>query len=1384
MHRDRNLLFGVFAVQLRKVSASDLMAAAGAWAADPNKDLPERLRETGAIAEADLQLLERLVQEAIAAHDGDASATLASFGGEAQVFASFGGSIVLTGDGGIGTIEPPTELGRTAHYLDAGQVPGVQETPGRYSHISEYGRGGMGRVLLVHDAFLGRDVALKELLQGPTLKDPSSPSTPVRKYMGVLTRFLQEARITGQLEHPSIVPVYELGHRSDGTLYYTMKLVRGRTLREALGECRTQRERLELLPHFVNLCQAIAYAHSRGIIHRDIKPGNVMVGEFGETVVLDWGLAKAKEREDFHADGLAETIRLLNLGDLGAAAKTQYGQVMGTPAYMPPEQAKGQLEAVDERSDVYSLGAVLYEILSGQSPFRGSVAEILHKVIVEDIPPIHHFDPDAPRELSAICQRSMQKNPEHRYQTVKELADDIQRFQSGALVRAHVYSARDLARRFVLRHRAVLATAAAALIIVFGLGMYYTLLLRSRNIELEAAQTTEREQRLAAQDAERTARQKEAEAVKATRAASQQAYFTALLLVQSYMAGGLTDLALDTLWKTDESQRGWEWSYLAAECYRDRQWRQSGTISCVSRSPDGRSVLVARGGPQAQVLDVNDGNTIVTLDGHTLGLTRAIYSPTGRLAATASWDRTARVWDAQTGQSLHELIGHKEAVVDVVFSPNEALIATASWDKTARVWNSETGAMLSVISGHSFILTGVCFSPDGKRIATSAYDGRTKVWDIETGRLLLDVLGGEGAGFSTDGKSLIACAEDGIHLFDAHTGANLDSFARGTGPLVGVVPSNEMVHAFYQPKPPSLEQLNIGLAGQRMTRASGLKPDILLGRWSGERNITLKAPALPANTSVYSGPLVAYTNCVQLPDLAEMRYDTVEFSDDGSRLVLSIPSFCEVWDARHGTRLYGVHVPYLGITSAELSRDGSQLAVAVDGKHVLVADLPNQSLQFEERGFSDIQQIAFTEDGAVLVAAASDQYSTFQRDGSGRREVSSEDAARVLGTRMETPTNSVEINGSTVIIRRTQTGDIVSTLQGHTQNVTSAVVMPDGRRVLTVCADSSAKVWDLETGTELVTLGPYDGSLRQIAIGPTGHQVLLVIAGAQNSLMWHAPPWLPTELPGSQAAPARERFEQYLVEHAVRQVDHSRNRRATVFVVTNATFLKYVFSMIEQRAGERSSGESSVVESSRTETTLSSNREWMHVVGINRDDVLTKVGDVSVEDVQTLRMAVSHGLEALERFNSGSTKDASNSPTISMEYSGSRGGTKLHFVLRPVTLEKGRGKVSRNHLRVLIQSALEAIQSSTPEELRNDLDRFCGERGVSFGSGVDPMIGPLLLQAGDFLTSINGHPLSNLESLNALLEAVRKELDSASSIRISGWRGPFIQFENELALTV
>jgi len=450
---------------------------------DRSRNLADRLVEGCAISAADRDFIDDVVARAMRDHHDDAAATLGAFGGEAHVQQAFMGSVVLTESGDVSV--PPA--GVPWLQEDSEDLPAVQEEAGRYTLVGEHSHGGMGRILLVHDEHLGREIALKELLPKHTSADGADEQTPVRLAMPVIARFLQEARVTGQLEHPSIVPVYELGRRADGTLYYTMKFVRGRSLDRALREADSMETRLALLPHFVDLCQAIAYAHSRGVIHRDIKPANVMVGEFGETVVIDWGLAKLRGWEDLHADMSAETVRALKPNEHVGAAATDVGVVMGTPQYMPPEQAKGQHAHVDERSDVYSLGAVLYEMLTGARLFEGdSPQEVIDRVIDFAPKPIRELEPKAPRELVAICDRALEKEQKDRFQSAKELAEEVTRFTQGQIVRTYRYGAGEHVQRFIARHQALFVTALLVLVTAYGLFSLTSLFLTRQDLKMDA----------------------------------------------------------------------------------------------------------------------------------------------------------------------------------------------------------------------------------------------------------------------------------------------------------------------------------------------------------------------------------------------------------------------------------------------------------------------------------------------------------------------------------------------------------------------------------------------------------------------------------------------------------------------------------------------------------------------------------------------------------------------------------------------------------------------------------------------------------------------------------------------------------------------------------
>ncbi|HXI51962.1 MAG TPA: protein kinase, partial [Candidatus Saccharimonadales bacterium] len=420
MDADHSFLYGVVALQAGLVDSqqfNEVIHASMEWDAQRDGPFVDLLIQRGWIRPGDRAHLDYLVERKLQGHAGDAKASVASVTHEIEHSL---GSLRSDGVQRSLAVSPRAENSMPSATGVSPTSPGAD----RYALTKLHATGGIGRVWMARDSQMGRDVALKELR-------PEQADDAVLR-----ARFLREAQITGQLEHPGIVPVYELARRPDtGRPFYTMRLVKGRTLSEAAEAYHQKRaagqadpvEFSTLLYAFVVVCKTIAYAHSRGVIHRDLKGQNVVIGDFGEVVVLDWGLAKLVDQSeaDFETSAVSmdhqETERL----DL-----TRHGDALGTPAYMAPEQAGGRLELIDRRTDVYGLGALLYQLLTGRPPFNGTtVGELLKKVEAEEPVPPQDVWAEVPPTLQAACLRALAKQPSARFASAGELAHEVEQWQ-------------------------------------------------------------------------------------------------------------------------------------------------------------------------------------------------------------------------------------------------------------------------------------------------------------------------------------------------------------------------------------------------------------------------------------------------------------------------------------------------------------------------------------------------------------------------------------------------------------------------------------------------------------------------------------------------------------------------------------------------------------------------------------------------------------------------------------------------------------------------------------------------------------------------------------------------------------------------------------------
>jgi WD40 repeat protein/serine/threonine protein kinase/tetratricopeptide (TPR) repeat protein len=718
---DRNLLFGILALQMDFVRKDALIAAMHAWVLAKHRPLGDILAEHGTLSPDHRQLLEALVQAHLSQHGNDAQkslAALSSLGSARKELEQVSDADVQASLGLVAAARPKDD----GPYATVGGPPSGEPTV-RYRVVRPHAKGGLGEVFVAEDTELGRQVALKEI----QLKYADDPTNR--------TRFLVEAEITGGLEHPGVVPVYGLGTYADGRPFYAMRFVKGDNLQQAIkgfhGEMASgvasapravgkdgpvggppqhrspkydSLEFRKLLRRFIDVCNAVAYAHGRGVLHRDLKPGNVMLGKYGETLVVDWGLAKSfAETVDA---GMSEAP--VKPRSAGQSTVTQMGNVLGTPAYMSPEQAAGRLDQLGPATDIYSLGATLYALLTGQAPYPAGDLDSVQK---SDFPRPRTVKPRVPPALEAVCLKAMARRPADRYRTALALAEDVDHWLADELVTAWREPLLVRVRRWGRQHRPLVA-GAAALLLTSAIGLVVGLILVSKE---QAATAKERDQKelarrdaVAARDAEAAAFQRSRHGIYIT----QLGHVRAVYQTDPGLALGL----LEDAERCPPDLREFTWRFYHRLCRRDRDaWAAHfRPVTFLAFLSDGRQLVTAGLDGRVKVWDPAGRRPSREWPAHRDDLLAAALSVDGKLLATGDRKGTIKVWDIQTGTERVALQALGQPVQAIALAGDRV---AASGVDTLVVWALDRGEPLSRWTATPGAFWTLAFRPDGRQLA-------------------------------------------------------------------------------------------------------------------------------------------------------------------------------------------------------------------------------------------------------------------------------------------------------------------------------------------------------------------------------------------------------------------------------------------------------------------------------------------------------------------------------------------------------------------------------------------------------------------------------------------------------------------------------------------
>jgi WD40 repeat protein/serine/threonine protein kinase len=922
-----------------------------------------------------------------------------------------------------------------------------------YQVESVLGQGGMGVVYRAVDLRLRRPVALKTLLAGAYASRSE------------LTRFLREARAIASLRHPHVVHVYDAGEH-DGRPYFTMELVAGGSLADRLAGVPMPPTHAAALLELV--AGAVEAAHVAGIVHRDLKPGNVLLAVDGTPKVSDFGLA-------------------VRSGATAEEGLTLTGQRIGTPSYMAPEQASPRWGPVGPAADVYALGAILYEALTGRPPFRGdSAAETERQLISEEPVAPSRVNAQVPRDLETICLKCLQKDPPRRYASAADFAADLRRFLRNEPIHATPISRAQQTVRWMKRHRGLasaLSGVAVLLVLLTTISLVASVhfsrlerqqrALAEENATIAAEKEEQRRKAIHAEREEATLRERAEEEGRKLR---QNLYFNQMNLgaqaAISRMGIGRVGEWLKPWGVGEPDLRNWEWYYLNGLCHREQA--RLATVSAnmhVAWSPDGLRLATAGTDGTVSIWDVATWREIRRFDAHAQREVDAVaWAPDGLRLASAGRDGTVKIWLVETGQAITTFRGHPVEVNAAMWSPDGKQVASVDGRGTILVWEPQSGAVRQELRDGSQNVLDVAWSPDGTRLASTTTEVDVCIWDLASSKLTLRMAGHKNVvrrvAWSPDGTRLASASNDHtVKIWNASTGAETATFRGHVMRVQSIAWSPD---------------------GTRLA--------------SGSEDHTVNVWPANGGSDVAPLPLRGHTEQVM----------AVAWSPDGSRIAsASLDETVRLWhaDASPEVPLLSGHTePVAALAWAP--DDGTRLASASWDKAVKVWDLASVSaepLTLREHTAS-ARAVGWSKDGIRIATAGSDHKIHLYNASDGRlirslhidAETVSELAWSDDGRRLASASSD-----GLVRIWDPEDGSASQYMQGHSGMASSVTWSPDGTRLASGSFDRTVRVWDVSTGRPILSMTGHGSEVNRVAWSPDGRRIASA-SNDQTIRLWDA----------------------------------------------------------------------------------------------------------------------------------------------------------------------------------------------------------------------------------------------------------------------------------------